>query len=182
MTDVCERLAHLCQYLFKFQFQPVTDLRDFHKHDHQKNTLRRISRAVCGTARKNPQPHERSHFPNICENWRGWKVPCCHLIADKRLHERPNFSALKNCACWCCCVDNASRPTPAALWKCLHQRWSPVSKRLIYLFICNFLSPKRRYGYMTFHKMSLQSSCFFQTVQSYAFDLCRVLPVMAFWF
>ncbi len=112
----------------------MTDLRDFHKHDHQKNTLRRISRAVCGTERKNPQPHERSNFPNICENWRGWKVPCFHLISDKRLHERPNFSVLKNCACWCCCEDNASRPTPAALWKCLHQRWSPVSKRFIYLF------------------------------------------------
>lgn len=64
---------------------------------------------------KNPQPHERSHFPNICENWRGWKVPCCYLISDKRVHERPNFSVLKNCCCWYCCEDNASRPTPVAL-------------------------------------------------------------------
>lgn len=102
---------------FKYQFQLMTDLRDFGKHDSQ-SLISRIhyggSAEPCA-AQKNPQPHERSHFPNICENWRGWKVPCCHLISDKRVHERPNFSVLKNCGCWYCCEDNASRRAPAAL-------------------------------------------------------------------
>lgn len=105
---------------FKYQFQPMTDLTDFGKHDSQSLITRihyggSVEPCVAQHGEKNPQPHERSHFPNICENWRGWKVSCCHLISDKRVHERPNFSVLKNCSCWYCCEDNACRRTPAAL-------------------------------------------------------------------